>query len=112
MKIYKKYIVALGLAFMCLMLAGCGCGKKSDDPASQQVLKISITPEPSPTPEPDQIDSAAVVTNGNITMVNTYLEDNPGSSSTAQDRSTVNQTDGNSDNADTGEDTQEESSEE
>lgn len=106
MKIYKKYIVALGLAFMCLMLAGCGCGKKSDDPASQQVLKISITPEP------DQIDSAAVVTNGNITMVNTYLEDNPGSSSTAQDRSTVNQTDGNTDNADTGEDTQEESSEE
>ena len=106
MKIYKKYIVALGLAFMCLMLAGCGCGKKSDDPASQQVLKISITPEP------DQIGSAAVVTNGNITMVNTYLEDNPGSSSTAQDRSTVNQTDGNTDNADTGEDTQEESSEE
>ena len=41
--------------------------KKKTDPASEQVLKISITPEPSPTPAPDTVDAAAVTSNGDIT---------------------------------------------
>ena len=55
-------------------VTGCGCGKKKEkDPAQQQVLKITITPEATPTPKPDEVNAAAVVTNGNITMVNGYL---------------------------------------
>ena len=53
-------------------------GKKKTDPASEQVLKISITPEPSPTPAPEEIDPEAVVTNGNLTMVNSYLAEDTG----------------------------------
>ena len=42
--------------------------RKKTDPASEQVLKISITPEPSPTPTPDTVDAAAVTSNGDISM--------------------------------------------
>ena len=54
-----------------------GCGKeKTVDEASSQVIQISVAPvEATPTPAPDQVDSAAVVTNGNLTMVNNYLAD-------------------------------------
>ena len=51
--------------------------EKMTDPASEQVLKISITPEPSPTPAPDTVDAAAVTSNGDISMVNLYLAENP-----------------------------------
>ena len=40
-------------------------------------LKISITPEPSPTPAPDTVGAAAVTSNGDISMVNLYLAENP-----------------------------------
>ena len=52
-----------------------GCGKTREvDEASSKVIQISVAPEEtSPTPAPDQVDSAAVTTNGNLTMVNTYL---------------------------------------
>ncbi len=49
----------------------------SKETASEQVLKISITPEPSPTPAPDTVDAAAVTSNGDISMVNLYLAENP-----------------------------------
>lgn len=111
MKSYKKYMTVSVLALLCVVAAGCGCSRKTSDPASQQVLKISITPEPSPTPEPDQINSDAVVTNGNITMVNSYLEDNPDSST---ENSTADGTDsaGQQDNATSDGESQDDSSEE
>lgn len=68
-----KKITVLSVLFLCVFLSGCGCGKKKKDPAGEQVLKISITPEPSPTPKPEEVNQDAVVTNGNITMVNEYL---------------------------------------
>ncbi len=69
----RKSITLLSL-LLCLFVTGCGCGKKNEkDPAQQQVLKITITPEATPTPKPDEVNAAAVVTNGNITMVNGYL---------------------------------------
>lgn len=74
-----RKLTAVTLAdLLCTALAGCGCGKKKTDPASEQVLKISITPEPSPTPAPEEIDPEAVVTNGNLTMVNSYLAEDTG----------------------------------
>ena len=72
-KITAKKITVLSVLFLCVFLSGCGCGKKKKDPAGEQVLKISITPEPSPTPKPEEVNQDAVVTNGNITMVNEYL---------------------------------------
>ena len=65
-----RYIVAGSALTLCVIMTGCGCGQKKTDPASEQVLKISITPEPSPTP-------AAVTSNGDISMVNLYLAENP-----------------------------------
>lgn len=72
-KITAKKITVLSVLMFCAFLPGCGCGKKKKDPAAEQVLKISITPEPSPTPKPEEVNQDAVVTNGNITMVNEYL---------------------------------------
>lgn len=72
-KITTKKITVLSVLMFCAFLSGCGCGKKKKDPAAEQVLKISITPEPSPTPKPEEVNQDAVVTNGNITMVNEYL---------------------------------------
>ncbi len=72
-KITAKKITVLSVLFLCVFLSGCGCGKKKKDPAGEQVLKISITPEPSSTPKPEEVNQDAVVTNGNITMVNEYL---------------------------------------
>ena len=74
-----RKLTAVTLAvLLCTALAGCGCGKKKTDPASEQVLKISITPVPSPTPAAEEIDPEAVVTNGNLTMVNSYLAEDTG----------------------------------
>ena len=88
-----RYIVAGSILTFCVIMTGCGCGQKKKDPASEQVLKISITPEPSPTPEPDTVDASAVTANGDISMVNLYVAENPSavSGSTA----------GNSDSTDT-----------
>ena len=63
---------------LCMLLLGIsvsGCGKTREvDEASSKVIQISVAPEEtSPTPAPDQVASAAVTTNGNLTMVNTYL---------------------------------------
>lgn len=75
MKINKKAIITI-----CILAAAAaisGCGKKSaPDAASSQVIQISVAPEETTqTPAPDQIDSSAVTTNGNLTMVNEYLAD-------------------------------------
>ena len=67
-----RYIVAGSALTLCVIMTGCGCGQKKTDPASEQVLKISITPEPSPTPAPDTVDAAAVTSNGDISMVYLY----------------------------------------
>lgn len=76
-----------------ILLAGCG---KNTDPASEQVLKISITPEATPTAAPEEVDPSAVVTNGNITMVNSYLaeESSGGASVSSADGESVEETDG------------------
>ena len=55
-----RYIVAGSALTLCVIMTGCGCGQKKTDPASEQVLKISITPEPSPTPAPDTVDAARI----------------------------------------------------
>ena len=60
--------------FVCLLLAVCGCGeKKEKDPTREEIIKISITPMPSPTPAPAERAPEAVVTEGNLTMVNEFL---------------------------------------
>ena len=41
-----KTVLILCILVCCVTLAGCGCGKKKTDPASEQVIKISITPTP------------------------------------------------------------------
>ena len=74
MKQNKKSMVMAVLLLVCVFAAGCGSESGETDPASEQVLKITITPEPTATPAPDEVSSDAVVQNGNITMVNSYLE--------------------------------------
>ncbi|MDO4519427.1 MAG: hypothetical protein Q4B47_03910 [Eubacteriales bacterium] len=54
-----------------------GCGKKEKDAATQQVLKITITPTPVITPEAEEINPNAIVTKDNVTMTNLYLLENP-----------------------------------
>ena len=67
----RKCLLAAVL-LSCSLFSGCGCAKEKD-PESQQVMEITITPEPTPTPDPMEINPDAVVTNGNMTMVNEYL---------------------------------------
>ena len=68
----KKTAIVLTVLLAGIMLTG--CGKKAADAESTQVLQISVAPpSPTSTPAPDQVDSAAVTTNGNMTMVNEYL---------------------------------------
>lgn len=62
------------LLLLACIFSGCGCGKKKEaDPEGQQVLKLTIAPEATPTPDPMEVNPDAVVTNGNVTMVNEYL---------------------------------------
>ena len=82
-----RYIVAGSALTLCVIMTGCGCGQKKTDPASEQVLKISITPEPSPTLAPDTVDAAAVTSNGDISMVNLYLAENPSAVTNSTDTS-------------------------
>lgn len=75
MKINKKKIAILCMVLLSVLTSGCG-KEKTVDEVSSQVIQISVAPvEATPTPAPDQVDSAAVVTNGNLTMVNDYLAD-------------------------------------
>ena len=68
----------IGIIFLaCLLMMLPGCGKEEEvDLTKQEIIKISITPMPSPTPAPSEIAPEAVVTEGNLTMVNEYLASN------------------------------------
>ena len=102
----KKTAIVLTVLLAGVMLTG--CGKKAADAKSTQVIQISVAPpSPTSTPAPDQVDSAAVTTNGNLTMVNEYLADQSTSGAadstdtSAEDGSTDNNSDNNTDdNAD------------
>lgn len=54
---------------LCMVLTGCG---KEKDPQTTEVIRLSITPEATPTPTPKVIQSSAVTTNGELTMVNEF----------------------------------------
>lgn len=89
----KKTAIVLTVLLAGVMMTG--CGKKTADAKSTQVIQISVAPpSPTSTPAPDQVDSAAVTTNGNLTMVNEYLAD--------QSSSTDNNSDDNTDSSDAG----------
>ena len=102
----KKTAIVLTVLLAGVMMTG--CGKKAADAKSTQVIQISVAPpSPTSTPAPDQVDSAAVTTNGNLTMVNEYLADQSTSGAadstdtSAEDGSTDNNSDNNTDdNAD------------
>ena len=76
-----KTVLILCILVCCVTLAGCGCGKKKTDPASEQV------------------DSAAVTTNGDVTMVNIYAAENPGVTTSTDSTADSGNTD-NSENTD------------
>lgn len=69
---YVRKCLLAAVLLSCSLFSGCGCAKEKD-PESQQVMEITITPDPTPTPDPMEINPDAVVTNGNMTMVNEYL---------------------------------------
>ena len=72
-KMIKRKTVILCMLLLGISVSGCGKTKEVDE-TSSKVIQISVAPEEtSPTPAPDQVASAAVTTNGNLTMVNTYL---------------------------------------
>lgn len=73
-KSYGKILSLTAFLLAVSLLSGCGCGKKKEpDPEGQQVMKLTIAPEATPTPDPMEVNPDAVVTNGNVTMVNEYL---------------------------------------
>ena len=73
MKINKQKIIVLCMILACITASGCGKEKVVDEESSK-VIQISVAPVAvTPTPAPDQINADAVVTNGNLTMVNGYL---------------------------------------
>lgn len=73
MRINKRKTVILCMMLFGVLFSGCGKEKETDE-ASSKVIQISVAPvEATPTPAPDQVNEAAVIRNGNLTMVNTYL---------------------------------------
>jgi hypothetical protein len=68
----KMFAAAFILCSFLVSQTGC-VSKTETDEASRGVIKISITPRVTPTPELSEIDQSAVVTNGNLTMINEYL---------------------------------------
>ena len=71
-KMIKRKTVILCMLLLGISVSGCGKTRETDE-TSSKVIQISVAPEEiSPTPAPDQVDSAAVTTNGNLT-INTYL---------------------------------------
>lgn len=64
------------LLLACMLLVFTGCGAKEKDPTREEIIKISITPMPTATPAPSELAPEAVVTEGNLTMVNEYLANN------------------------------------
>ena len=108
MKISRRAVVILLTGLSCVIIAGCG-KKKELDAASSKVLPITVAaPSNTPTPSVEQVDSAAVTTNGNLTMVNEYLADQSTSGAadstdtSAADSSTDNNSDDNTDSSDAG----------
>ena len=64
-KINRRAVVILLTGLSCVIIAGCG-KKKELDAASSKVLPITVAaPSNTPTPSVEQVDSAAVTTNGN-----------------------------------------------
>ena len=77
MRKLKKLFFAAGMVMMAVgLFAGCGKSKKSSK--EDKVIHISTAPEPTVTPNPRETDPDAVTVNGNLTMVNEYLMENPG----------------------------------
>lgn len=106
-KMIKRKTVILCMLLLGISVSGCGKTRKVDE-ASSKVIQISVAPEEtSPTPAPDQVASVAVTTNGNLTMVNTYLaeQDAAGISSaeSSDSQSDAGSTDNSVDSADNNE---------
>ena len=102
-KMIKRKTVILCMLLLGISVSGCGKTRKVDE-ASSKVIQISVAPEEtSPTP----VASAAVTTNGNLTMVNTYLaeQDAAGISSaeSSDSQSDADSTDNSVDSADNNE---------
>lgn len=99
-KTMRKVMLAAALAALGLLISGCGCGKSREaDPESSKVMEIDITPEASPTPEPSAVPSAAVTTNGNLTMINGYLAGKGEEDARDGEAQTEEQTDAGTDDA-------------
>ena len=106
-KMIKRKTVILCMLLLGISVSGCGKTREADE-TSSKVIQISVAPEEtSPTPAPDQVDSAEVTTNGNLTMVNTYLaeQDAAGISSaeSSDSQSDADSTDNSVDSADNNE---------
>lgn len=106
-KMIKRKTVILCMLLLGISVSGCGKTREVDE-ASSKVIQISVAPEEtSPTPAPDQVASAAVTTNGNLTMVNTYLEEQDAagisSAESSDSQSDADSTDNSVDSADNNE---------
>ena len=113
-KMIKRKTVILCMLLLGISVSGCGKTREVDE-ASSKVIQISVAPEEtSPTPAPDQVASVAVTTNfdihttnGNLTMVNTYLaeQDAAGISfaESSDSQSDADSTDNSGDSADNNE---------
>ncbi len=104
-KMIKRKTVILCMLLLGISVSGCGKTREVDE-ASSKVIQISVAPEET-SPTPDQVASAAVTTNGNLTMVNTYLaeQDAAGISSaeSSDSQSDADSTDNSVDSADNNE---------
>ena len=101
MKKSKQKMIVLCMVLLCTVVVGCGKEKVVDEESSQ-VIQISLPPvNVTPTPDPQQVSADAVVTNGNLTMVNGYLtsqENTDATDTSGTDAAEDNSTDMNTDN--------------
>ena len=79
-KIRSRLLLTGAVLLMCTLLAGCGTGWPPITAGGTASRPISGTPT-TPTTAPEQVNSAAVVSSGGVTMVNSYLDENAGSTS-------------------------------
>ena len=103
MKKIKQKMIVLCMVLFCTAVTGCGKEKVVDEESSH-VIQISLPPvNVTPTPDPEQVSADAVVTNGNLTMVNGYLTNQENTDTTdtsGTDASEDDSTDDSSQNGD------------
>ena len=72
-----RYIVAGSALTLCVIMTGCGCGQKKDRSCFGTGTEDQYHTGTITNTGTGYVDAAAVTSNGDISMVNLYLAENP-----------------------------------